>query len=141
MNVPENRPFVFCTEIWQLYFCFYPKNYSQRKFTSYNMLKNHNEIINSCLLNKAKNVLFRSKKNFKVIWKRHNIKKCLDRTYSFDFPLFLFIPGLGTAFFSVPYVPFFSFLVRSLKGTFRSFPFFFWVFGDLWDPKERSVLF
>ena len=43
-------------------------------------------------------------------------------------------PGLGTAFFSF--------------GTFRSFPFFkknvpffFRVFGDLWDPKERSALF
>ena len=26
------------------------------------------------------------------------------------------------------------------QKTFRSFPFFFWVFGDLWDPKERNVL-
>ena len=24
--------------------------------------------------------------------------------------------------------------------TFRSFPFIFWVFGDLWVPKERNVL-
>ena len=30
---------------------------------------------------------------------------------------------------------------RSPFGTFRSFPLFFRVFGDLWDPKERSVLF
>ena len=30
---------------------------------------------------------------------------------------------------------------HSLKRTFHSFPFFFRVFGDLWDPKERSVLF
>ena len=34
-----------------------------------------------------------------------------------------------------------SVLFCSLKGMFRSFPFFFRVFGDLWDPKERSVLF
>ena len=33
-----------------------------------------------------------------------------------------------------------SVLFRSLKGTFRSFPFFFQFFGDLWDPKERNVL-
>ena len=34
-----------------------------------------------------------------------------------------------------------SVLLRSFKGTFTSFPLFFWVFGDLWDPKERSILF
>ena len=36
----------------------------------------------------------------------------------------LVVPGLGTAFFSVRYIPFF-------KGTFCSFPIFFRVFGDL----------
>ena len=33
------------------------------------------------------------------------------------------------------------FLFRSKKRTFRSFSFFSWVFGNPWDPKERSVLF
>ena len=32
-------------------------------------------------------------------------------------------------------------LLRSKKRTLRSFPFFSRVFGDLWDPKERYVLF
>ena len=34
-----------------------------------------------------------------------------------------------------------SVLFHSLKGTFHSFLFFFRVFGDLWEPKEHSVLF
>ena len=34
-----------------------------------------------------------------------------------------------------------SVLFRSLKRMFCSFPFFFRIFGDLWDPKECSVLF
>ena len=34
-----------------------------------------------------------------------------------------------------------SVLFCSLKRTFHSFPFFLRVFGDLWDPKEHSVLF
>ena len=33
-----------------------------------------------------------------------------------------------------------SFLFRSKKRTLHSFPFFSWVFGDLWDPKESYVL-
>ena len=32
-------------------------------------------------------------------------------------------------------------LLRSKKRTLRSFPFFSRVFGDLWNPKERYVLF
>ena len=34
-----------------------------------------------------------------------------------------------------------SVLSHSKKRTLRSFPFFSRVFGDLWDPKERYVLF
>ena len=34
-----------------------------------------------------------------------------------------------------------SVLSRSKKRTLRSFPFFFRVFRDLWNPKERYVLF
>ena len=34
-----------------------------------------------------------------------------------------------------------SVLLRSKKRTLRSFPFFSRVFGDLWNPKECSVLF
>ena len=48
------------------------------------------------------------------------------------------IAGLGTPFFSVRYVTFFSVLK---KERYFFFSFFSWVFGDLWDPKERSVLF
>ena len=46
--------------------------------------------------------------------------------------------GLGTPFFFIRYVTFFSVLNKKM---FRSFPFFSRVFGDLWNPKERSVLF
>ena len=42
----------------------------------------------------------------------------------------------GWALRSVRYI-----LFRSKKRTFRTFPFFSRVFGDLWDPKERPIHF
>ena len=51
------------------------------------------------------------------------------------------ITGLGTPLFSVRYVTFFSVLKKEHSVLFRSFPFFFRVFGNFWNPKERSVLF
>ena len=43
--------------------------------------------------------------------------------------------GLGTAFLEC------SVLFRSFKVCNILFPSFFWVFGDLWNPKESSILF
>ena len=45
-------------------------------------------------------------------------------------------PGLGTEFFPVQKVLLFPALLKNVLF----FPILFWVFGDLWDPKERNIL-
>ena len=80
-----------------------------------------NTISSKCLQNLTK---FVNKKNF------------YEKKLKIYIILFLVRVGHSVLFRSVRYV-----LLRSKKRPLRSFPFFSRVFGDLWDPQERYLLF